>query len=213
MAIWDLRSPDSPLRQLDIDNSAGVIFPFYDEDTSILFLAGKGDGNIRYYELAEDLEPHRIDIFGTNVPCKGISFIPKRKVDIQKCEIMRAVKLTNNTIDLISFQVPRRGEAFADDIYPPCVNGSPAVSANEWAQGKDLPPLRSPITEVSQSPSSVQLELKSPQPMGDLLSQINELQRQLQEKDDENQDLRQQLAEKDQLIDQLKRDLEESKRE
>lgn len=29
----------------------GVILPFYDEESSLLYLAGKGDGNIRYYEV------------------------------------------------------------------------------------------------------------------------------------------------------------------
>ncbi|CAN0593918.1 unnamed protein product, partial [Laminaria digitata] len=29
----------------------GVILPFYDDESSLLFLAGKGDGNIRYYEV------------------------------------------------------------------------------------------------------------------------------------------------------------------
>lgn len=29
--------------------------PFFDEDTSVLFLAGKGDGNIRYYEIVNEV--------------------------------------------------------------------------------------------------------------------------------------------------------------
>ncbi|CAN0431849.1 unnamed protein product, partial [Ectocarpus sp. 13 AM-2016] len=30
---------------------SGVILPFYDDESSLLYLAGKGDGNIRYYEV------------------------------------------------------------------------------------------------------------------------------------------------------------------
>lgn len=29
-----------------------MILPFYDEESSLLYLAGKGDGNIRYYEVS-----------------------------------------------------------------------------------------------------------------------------------------------------------------
>lgn len=34
---------------------AGVILPFYDEESSLLYLAGKGDGNIRYYEVGDEV--------------------------------------------------------------------------------------------------------------------------------------------------------------
>jgi len=36
-----------PLVTESIDCSSGVLFPFYDHDTKIVFLAGKGDGNVR----------------------------------------------------------------------------------------------------------------------------------------------------------------------
>ena len=36
------------------EQASGTILPFYDPDTHILFLAGKGDGNIRYYEVIAD---------------------------------------------------------------------------------------------------------------------------------------------------------------
>ena len=37
--------------RLFFGRGAGVILPFYDEESSLLYLAGKGDGNIRYYEV------------------------------------------------------------------------------------------------------------------------------------------------------------------
>jgi coronin-1B/1C/6 len=39
----------------DIDQSAGQLSSYYDEDTSILFVGGKGDGNIRYFEITEEV--------------------------------------------------------------------------------------------------------------------------------------------------------------
>lgn len=30
-----------------IDSSSGVLFPYYDHDTKMVYVAGKGDGNVR----------------------------------------------------------------------------------------------------------------------------------------------------------------------
>ena len=45
LAVWDGGSL-SNVRKLNIDQSAGVLMPFW-SDNGLLFLAGKGDGNIR----------------------------------------------------------------------------------------------------------------------------------------------------------------------
>lgn len=52
-AIWDERDLSKPLAVEIIDSSSGVIFPFYDHDTRLLYFGGKGDGNIRYYEMVD----------------------------------------------------------------------------------------------------------------------------------------------------------------
>lgn len=52
-AIWDENDLEKPLSCEIIDSSSGVLFPFYDHDTRMLYLAGKGDGNIRYYEMVD----------------------------------------------------------------------------------------------------------------------------------------------------------------
>ena len=36
---------------LSLMQASGVIMPFYDPDAHLLFLSGKGDGNIRVYEV------------------------------------------------------------------------------------------------------------------------------------------------------------------
>jgi coronin-1B/1C/6 len=61
--IWDQRKLDkgAALATADLDQAAGVIMPFYDEDLSLLYLAGKGDGNVRVFELVDD-EPWQFSI-------------------------------------------------------------------------------------------------------------------------------------------------------
>lgn len=42
-AVWDPKKLSEPLLPyVSVDNSAGVIAPFYDEDSDLIFLAGKG---------------------------------------------------------------------------------------------------------------------------------------------------------------------------
>ena len=51
--MWDLRNLAKPIAQDALDQSSGTLLPFFDPDTSMLYLGGKGDGNIRYYEVME----------------------------------------------------------------------------------------------------------------------------------------------------------------
>ena len=174
VALWDLRNNETPVKLTNIDQGSGVIYPFYDSDTNMLFLAGKGDGNIRYYEQLED-ELHYVESFKSTTPCKGVTFIPKRKVDADSCEIMRALKLTSGTIDQISFKVPRRTEAFQDDIFPPVVSGEPSLSAEEWLRGEDREPVRRDWKNLSSVEAKAPaLEVKT----------IDDYKRELEEKDD-----------------------------
>ena len=51
--MWDLRNLAKPIAHDALDQSSGTLLPFFDPDTNMLYLAGKGDGNIRYYEVME----------------------------------------------------------------------------------------------------------------------------------------------------------------
>jgi coronin-1B/1C/6 len=89
LKVWDPRGDVSkPLNATELDQAAGVIMPFYDEDTRMLYLAGKGDGNIRYYEMV-DGEPYVYPLaeYRTNVSTKGADCLPKRACNAMKCEV------------------------------------------------------------------------------------------------------------------------------
>lgn len=139
--VWDPRNTAKELKKIDIDQAAGVIMPFYDEDTQMLYLAGKGDGNIRYYEFVSD-EPYAFPLadFRSSVSAKGMAFVPKRGLDIMECETARMLKLTSNTVEPLSFRIPRKSEAFQDDIFPDTFSGEASHTADEWMAGSDLAP-------------------------------------------------------------------------
>lgn len=138
MGLWDIRNPTKPVRgDFDyLDSSSGVGMPFWDDGTQMLFLAGKGDGNIRYFEYENDkFEP--LSEYKSSDPQRGLAFMPKRGVNTHENEVMRAYKTVNDAyIEPVSFIVPRRSETFQDDIYPPTVGLKPAMGSGEWLGGK-----------------------------------------------------------------------------
>lgn len=54
-----------PLYEEDLDGSAGVLFPFYDPDTHMLYLAGK------VTETMSTLSLHTLRLFVKDCTCKG----------------------------------------------------------------------------------------------------------------------------------------------
>jgi coronin-1B/1C/6 len=139
--IYDPRKFNDPIAHLSIDTSAGVIMPFFDHDTNILFLAGKGDGNIRYYEIVDEAPYfHYLSEFKSATPQRGVAFYPKRACNISETEIARALKLTPNKVEPISFRVPRKSELFHDDLFPDTFSGEPSLTADQWVSGQNAEP-------------------------------------------------------------------------
>ena len=127
-----------------LDVSPAILVPFYDEDSSTLFLSGKGETTVYGYEIAED-SPHMFPLspYKTNVPSQGLAFIPhKNCLNVKEVEFARAYRLTLTTITPISFTVPRiKSNYFQDDIFPPTrALWTPAVGGSAWARGDDTQP-------------------------------------------------------------------------
>ncbi|KAI9864062.1 MAG: Coronin-like protein crn1 [Trichoglossum hirsutum] len=141
LALWDIRN----LKPIDgyytLDSISGVCMPFWDDGTQCLYLAGKGDGNIRYFEYENDSFVY-LSEYQSSEPQRGIGFIPKRGVNLHENEVARAYKTVKDAyIEPISFIVPRRAESFQNDIYPPTAGSRPGLSAAGWFAGEDaLPP-------------------------------------------------------------------------
>jgi len=139
--IYDPRNIGEPLAHLNIDTSSGGIMPYFDHDTSILFLAGKGDGNIRYYEIVDEAPYfYYLTEYKSPTPQKGIAFVPKRGLNVSECEIARALKLHVNKVEPISFRVPRKSDIFQDDLYPDTYAGEPALTLEQWSSGQNAEP-------------------------------------------------------------------------
>lgn len=74
----------------ELDSSNGALLPFYDPDTSVVYVCGKGDSSIRYFEITD--EPpyiHFLNTFTSKEPQRGMGSMPKRGLEVSKCEIAR----------------------------------------------------------------------------------------------------------------------------
>ena len=110
----------------------------------MVYVAGKGDGSIRYYEIT-DSSPwcFYINQLITGFPQRGMGVMPKRGLDPEKCEVFRFYKLhaTRALCEPISMIVPRKSTLFQNDLYPDTSAPTPAMTADEWLSGKNRQPI------------------------------------------------------------------------
>ncbi|KAF6037739.1 hypothetical protein EB796_003946 [Bugula neritina] len=153
-SIWAKNGDNSlggcmgPLATESIDSSNGVMYIFYDSDTNVIYLAGKGDSVIRYFEVVDEMPyVYWLANYSSNVPQRGIGFMPKRGINVNNCEINRFYKLAQGSgnqggyCEPISFTVPRKSELYQEDLYPDTFSGEPSLTADEWfMERKDAPP-------------------------------------------------------------------------
>lgn len=142
---YSLRAPDAlgdPIVMVDLDTSNGVMFPLYDPDTNLIYLCGKGDSVIRYFEVTPE-QPfvHYINQFQTPDSQRAIGMIPKRGCDVSTCEVARFYRLNNSGLcQVISMTVPRKSELFQEDLYPDTLADEASISAETWISGVDADP-------------------------------------------------------------------------
>uniref|UniRef100_A0A8C3K066 Coronin n=1 Tax=Calidris pygmaea TaxID=425635 RepID=A0A8C3K066_9CHAR len=171
--------PEGPLSVLGLDVAPSTLLPFYDEDTSVVFLTGKGDTRVFLYEVTPE-PPYFLECnsFTSSEPHKGFVFLPKTACEVREVEFARALRLGQSTLEPVAFHVPRvKKEYFQDDIYPPTrIWWEPGLSGSAWLAGEDGQHRRASLrpadmTPVSQAPkeaparkfvpASVYLEEKS----------------------------------------------------
>jgi hypothetical protein len=168
-AVWDPADLSTPLKMEMIDTGSGVLFPYFDNDTGLVYVAGKGDGNIRYFELEKE-QPYAFFLseYKSATPQRGLGWLPKRGLNVGECEIGRCYKLTpKGTVEIVSFIVPRKSTLFQEDIFPPTREEKCLLSGAKWWAGENgvptkfslkdgyTPPARAELASVEQPASTV----------------------------------------------------------
>jgi len=176
--LWDPKKMDKPITKVEMDKQAGVIFPYYDPDTSMLYVGSKGGSNIAYYEIT-DAEPyvHMLSEFRDNQSQKGLCFLPKRGVDAGVCEVAVALRLMKDSVVPISFRVPRKSDLFQKDLFPDCYAGVPSAEAKEYFDGTNAAPKKMSLNpkERGSAPSgqASKVEFKAAKSAGELQKELD----------------------------------------
>ncbi|KAG5260631.1 hypothetical protein AALO_G00294670 [Alosa alosa] len=171
----------APLWEEDLDGESGVLFPFFDPDTHMIFLAGKGDGNTRFFDLSS-VKPylHYLAEYRSPLPQRSLAVMPKRGLDVSICEVFRFYRVVGvkDLLEPLSLIVPRRAEGFQDDLYPPTAANEPALTADQWVEGHTRGPLLMslrPGTEI-QNPYPAPEPVSRPDFSRESLSPLTQLQ-------------------------------------
>lgn len=134
--VWDCRNFTSSVSTLGIDSNTGTLIPLYDADTGMLFLTGKGDSNIRYYEISEKDSTLTENNISRTEQVKGVGMVPKRALNVMEGEVDRLLLLTKQAIIPIPYIVPRKNYLeFHDDLFPDTASDEPGLSATAWFSG------------------------------------------------------------------------------
>jgi len=135
IAIYDPKKFDKPVFVVDVDQGGSVLTPYYDPDTSVLYLPAKGDATIRYYEVLEkddaDQYCYALADWRDNESAKGGCFLPKAYCDVKTCEVAVFYRLMRDWVSPVSFTVPRKSDQFQSDLFPDSYIG-PSYTADAY---------------------------------------------------------------------------------
>ncbi|KAJ7357667.1 Coronin-7 [Desmophyllum pertusum] len=159
IVVWDVNNMSNPVQRITLDTSSGILMPFFDPDTNMLFLAGKGDSVIQYLEVSDTAAS-----FVTQVSSqlleeqhKGMGIVPKLAMDVMACEVVCLLQLTKSSVVPLSYRVPRKSyKEFHEDLFPDTVAREASMTGDEWFSGSN-----SPMKRVSLNPSKRQTQQKT----------------------------------------------------
>jgi len=136
--MFDAKAPEKSIAKSDVDQSAGLMMPHYDPDNNVIYIAGKGDSSIKYFEVTEK-QPyvHFLSEFTDSSSQKGIGWAPKYACDTTKCEIARAYRILRDCIQPVAFCVPRKSDMFQEDIFPDTDSWEAAHCEESYFKGEN----------------------------------------------------------------------------
>ena len=140
--FWDVKKlGGEPVHQIQLDQALALLSP----PTSTRCSAWLGRG--RQHPLLRTLlvaSPCRMPV---HQAAKGTCFV--WRVRWMRCETARCLKLVSQagkgSVEPLSFIVPRKSDAFQDDIFPDAFCGAPSMTADEWWAGANAPPRTAPL--------------------------------------------------------------------
>lgn len=144
------------ITKVNIDVSPAPLFPYYDQDTSILYAYSKGERTCHAFEITNLPQDNRSNSNNQEKPSfnklprfehgtlqLSFAFLPKQKVNVKEVDITHAFRLTSNSVMYVRFNIPRaKMDYFQDDIYNggitrELMRPDTSLSIEDWMNGKD----------------------------------------------------------------------------
>jgi len=125
--LWDTRNLSKPVVTKNVDNGNGVLFSMWDECTGLVWIAGRGDRTVKYYDVNHDeVVPgqwdctmcHEFTFEGD--PTVGIAPLPRTAWNVNEVQVGGFVRLSKGECQEGSFFLPRNNDLkgyFQDDVY------------------------------------------------------------------------------------------------
>jgi len=134
--LWDTRNMSSSVFSSRMSFSPGILMPFFDSDTNLLYICGKGNNILLKYELKNNNLEDNNQLLVTSNNFTGATLVPKRALDVMKCEVGRILQVTKDTVTPITINVPRTNmRNFIPEIFPDTKGDVSALTTEEWING------------------------------------------------------------------------------
>lgn len=142
--LWDSRNLSECVASQDGGDGVGILIPYFDSLSRLLFLVGKGDSSMAWYAIKDNLNMEYINNKNWKTATKGFAWLPKRDVDVMNLEIMRGFRMeSTEAVVPISFRVTRKvKDQFQADLYDgEAYAGVPAISMRDWLNTPSTVPI------------------------------------------------------------------------
>lgn len=143
-AIWDMRKFDEAVARAKLGTGAGVGHLYANWGHGLVYVAGRGDMGIGLWQYSPGV-PNQLLFLSESLaasPTKCFSMMPRWCTDVNKHEVDRGVRLTNDKfMHYIAYTLVNRTGIFQEDIYPPFPGAIPNSNHDTWIAGEDKPPI------------------------------------------------------------------------
>lgn len=156
--LWDMRKMGAGAYcSMNIDQGSGAMLPFWDESRHLLYLAGKGDSSVKFFELVNESPwAFLCSEAKSNVPARGWCMVPPRCYDTSKKEVARMLKLIQKNgvgiVEPMSFICPRKSAMFQKDLYPDVASGQASKTASDYFDSDTSKPFKATLKMTTMDP-------------------------------------------------------------
>lgn len=203
--LYDIRSTESAMSTLEIDHQTGVMYPWFDYDTGVIYIPSKGEAMLYFYVFSNG-QIAKLNEFKAKDRPKSFSFAEKRFCDYKTNEMTKMYRYKDNNLTFVSVYVPRKG-GFDQSLWPETFSGESSITGEEWIKGENRERIKKNIEEIAGKEESevVNIIKKNSTVIEEPLEvQVKKLK-------DEVAKLKKEVTEKDEINEQLRKEIENLK--